>query len=286
MLLQSMKNKRSNLLSKEEKENLLTKRRKPPQKPEIVPTVVKRRSLGRSVGSKNIQPNIANLKEKTHHTRDKIVTENKFEKKVPLTKSHSRIKSNCSINKLDCNGTSSQENIFVPKKKTLKTSEELILEQMSKFKFKAKPWKKEVSKTTQSEEKEVQDVKMIDTSTSDNNKTIQESNESQEMPVEFPLGNKELLSKSLFIRQEKKADPKTSRSFSRDQTDSPTNHKENSRSLLKDFFSKSREEKYVFKARPMPEFNVKEVKRSTSNLTIPNPPKLSCGKKLLSDKKQ
>lgn len=32
---------------------------------------------------------------------------------------------------------------------------------------------------------------------------------------------------------------------------------------------------HVFKAKPMPDFKLQEVKRSNNNLTIPNPPKLS-----------
>jgi hypothetical protein len=39
------------------------------------------------------------------------------------------------------------------------------------------------------------------------------------------------------------------------------------------------EEKFIFKARAIPDYRVKEVKLSTKYLTIPNPPKLSCLKK-------
>jgi len=39
------------------------------------------------------------------------------------------------------------------------------------------------------------------------------------------------------------------------------------------------EEKFIFKAKPMPEFTLKELKRSSSNLTIPNPPRITPFKK-------
>ena len=57
------------------------------------------------------------------------------------------------------------------------------------------------------------------------------------------------------------------------------------RTLSKDRFSSKEnvndisEEKFIFKAKPMPEFTLKELKRSSSNLTIPNPPRITPFKK-------
>ena len=46
------------------------------------------------------------------------------------------------------------------------------------------------------------------------------------------------------------------------------------------FHNKQKQDNYVFKARPMPEYPSLELKLSTTNLTIPNPPKLTSFRKL------
>lgn len=50
--------------------------------------------------------------------------------------------------------------------------------------------------------------------------------------------------------------------------------------LCNKFHNKQKQDNYVFKARPMPDYPSLELKLSTSNLTIPNPPKLTSFRKL------
>lgn len=159
---------------------------------------------------------------------------------------------------------------------------------MSKFKFKAKPFKKELFQTKSlNEEKESVVVKMELEENVEMIEPIVEIRESLEAenPISKTL-NPDIVLKPASLQRGRNpiSNLKLNRSKSIERTSST---KENLAPLnfLQEKSKEEKDEKFVFKARPMPEFGLKEVKRSTNNLTIPNPPKLSTTVKKSLDKK-
>jgi hypothetical protein len=158
------------------------------------------------------------------------------------------------------------------KKRCLKSSEELLIEEMSKYKFKAKGYDKQMFQN-----------KVLSPVNADKGVKLFEENGLMKIS---PILEEQIESSPINLEKSKNI----TRAFSRTRMSFPTFYsarrisKEktyNSRDVKKRNSSiwKESEEKYVFKARAIPDYTVKEVKLSTKYLTIPNPPKLSCLKK-------
>jgi hypothetical protein len=230
--------------------------------------------ITKSISNKEIKSKFAVSVDKQKEIRNKSSKENNSLKRRPLVTSSSQRKIRLKIINHEANKNSSEEINLNSKKKGLKTSEELILEEMSKFKFKAKPCNKDLfqNKVSSNSVNETEDVKMCDANGIKEVVPIAEIDESANDNQEINL--------KPVIPRERKTLPNlnSSRPVSKDRFSCKENM------LQKEKSSSDQEEKFVFKARPMPEFTLKEVKRSTCNLTIPNPPKLTTTKKSL-DKK-
>lgn len=159
------------------------------------------------------------------------------------------------------------------KKKLLKSTEELIIEEMAKYKFKAKTLNKQmfnIDAISPIKEKKVVNIiedkekrmispileELIETSPILNEKSnyLKSSLSRGRMTITSLYSDKRISKEKNIIKKESKK-------------------RNNS-------FSSENEEKYVFRAREIPEFRVKQIKLSTKYLTIPNPPKLSCLKKV------
>ena len=158
------------------------------------------------------------------------------------------------------------------KKKILKSTEDLIIEEMSKYKFKAKALNKHmfnIDATNRNIEKNI--VTIIE----EKGKTLI-SPILEELIETSPILNE----KSLYLKSALSRGRMTITSLYSDKKISKEKNIIKRESKKRNnSFSNENEEKYVFKAREIPEFRVKPVKLSTKYLTIPNPPKLSCLKK-------
>ena len=149
--------------------------------------------------------------------------------------------------------------------KMRKTTEDIIIEEVSKHKFKAKPFSREKVGNKVNSLKVLNDIKMQESS----DQTVAKIDELPEILTENNL-NTEKENHVKSTRRNKITNLHIARSISK-------NRKSNEK-LFKDPAANqndSGKENHVFKAKPMPDFKLKEVKRSTNNLTIPNPPKLS-----------
>ena len=135
---------------------------------------------------------------------------------------------------------------------------------MSKHKFKAKPFNKEKFLNKIFPSKEVNDFKMEDSNSPIKINTLEETDESRGIFKE----NKDYLAKENFMSMSignALTKLHKARSISKDR-------KSNENFIKKSKNSKNNsKENHVFKAKPMPNFTLKELKKISINLTCKNP---------------
>jgi|APDOM4702015159_1054818.scaffolds.fasta_scaffold27849_2 hypothetical protein len=162
--------------------------------------------------------------------------------------------------------------IYNNKKKRLKSSEDLIIEEMARYKFRAKAYNRQMFQNkVLSPVKEKRGVKVIE-----ENGLMKISPILEELIESSPINFEKSKNLTNVITRTRMSFPTfySARRISKEKNNNNWDLKKRNSSICKE-----NEEKYVFKARAIPDYTVKEVKLSTKYLTIPNPPKLSCLKK-------